>query len=122
MSRIIKFRAWNKEDNKMYYNAQNTYDWQNDGCPDTHFGEILNNNDYVAMQYTGLDDVNDTEVYEGDYILISNKTKVEVVFKNCAFRFRDINSIISEYDIYKYTDKLNYKVIGNIFEGIRTGK
>lgn len=62
--REIKFRAWNEVEKKMIY----------DGGDDTQATWILHNCDYKPfgiwelMQYTGLNDKNGKEIYEGDVI------------------------------------------------------
>lgn len=64
----IKFKAWNKEENKMYYNVQDTYDYRcnKKGCFEEHFGLVLDNDEYIVMQFINLEDKNKTEMYEGD--------------------------------------------------------
>ncbi len=56
--RKFKFRAWSKEDNKMYHNAERTYDFglNDSDIMEENFGEVLNNDNFIVMQYTGLKD------------------------------------------------------------------
>lgn len=56
--REIKFRAWDGEK------------FQTSNC---HFcGSKNYNSDYKVMQYTGLKDKNDKEIYEGDLLKITD--------------------------------------------------
>ena len=107
--REIKFRAWNECEKIMEYDIHLEYDRE---C--SCFGDFLNNNFYSVMQYTGLKDVNDVEIYEGDIFHLGDKNiKYVVEYVDCGLKGKQLgtNSYIG---LTYWKDKI--EIIGNIYE------
>ena len=127
MSREIKFRAWLKEEKKMV-NVE-TMDFTEKSIQYLEKSEIVNAyllrrvgfDDIELMQYIGLKDKNDKEIYEGDIVLVkpggtSTWYKTIVKFKEGAF----IASLIDGEDyIYIFNrgfDSNDFEIIGNVYK------
>lgn len=111
----IKFRAYNVRERKMLFNVEHTYDY---GCisgsvMEESFGVVLDDNDYIVMQYIGRLDKNDICIYEGDLIYNHLTKKVhEVKWDNDTSSFI---LVCGEYSIPFHVDGI-YEVVGNKYE------
>ena len=119
MQRTIKFRAWDKTLNKIH-------SWS---TIENHFTleELLDDNFFEAMQYTGLKDKNGNEIYDGDYIRYSTRTINGSIYTHVCRVFQHesgtwrIEGYHEDNHSYKtkgtvYAAHLICEVIGNIYE------
>ena len=121
----IKLRAWDKTLNKIHC-------WS---AIEDHFTfeELLDDNFFEAMQYTGLKDKNGTEIYDGDYIRYSTRTINGSIYTHVCRVFQHESGTwrIEGYheDNHSYETKgtvyaahLICEVIGNIYENPELAK
>lgn len=92
------------------------------------FGDILDNDDFIVMQYTGMKDVNGKEIYEGDNIVVNHGEIIkEVIFGKLEYSTRchgydDIHHytgwlLEDEFGFRWPLDNANrYQIIGNVCE------
>jgi uncharacterized phage protein (TIGR01671 family) len=120
--REIKFRAWDKKNNRMVYDITLTTQDASAHPVNGNWDDIIQLDDYehktIIMQYTGLHDKNGKEIYEGDILkdalqTASGKLLNRVVeFRDGCFGFDGGGGLFytSEGECSKG------EVIGNIFE------
>lgn len=118
MMREIKFRAWFKNENEIKKVAiNNIYEGNR-----THLHlSPMPLSDYrpiELMQYTGLKDKNDQEIYEGDILKEYYEGEPDILvvsFEDGCFMVRQINTPNADYTL-NGCDLGNTLVIGNIYE------
>jgi len=112
--REIKFRAWDFERKEMFIPDEFIFDFNINSLYQIDRMAI----DSLLMQYTGLKDKNDKEIYEGDILRNDNYPNcldAEVLWYEDAFRIRGLST---EADIEEYLSEVNKAsiIIGNIYE------
>ena len=128
MNPRFKFRAWNKEEKQMYYDAENTYDYMT-GNPmifAESFSCLLTNDEWIIEQCTGVKDKNGNLIYEGDIVKCGNATGIVCFgfYRRADEHFPD--SIYGYYIEWKQSDfrqdfgywatEERIEIIGNIHE------
>lgn len=119
--REIKFRAYDKLLNKMIYNLKYHRDYK------VNSEEEL----FIVMQFTGLKDKQDKEIYEGDIVKMAeglseawniyNHNRIFLIkFQEGTFGFDNIDRYNEiEFDsIFGFDIESDCEVIGNIYENL----
>lgn len=126
----FRFRVWNNRDwddeyGQAYYDAEKTYDYLQGKprVPASSFGDLLDDDQWIVEQCTGLKDKNGRLIYEGDIILKIDKNGLGLPrYRNCRVFWYEkwlawaIETVYGDvYMLHEY-DYTQYEVIGNIHE------
>lgn len=128
MNRIIKFRAWARDDNpfKKGLMSYNVYPMLNNEIYID--GDIYYVDKFIElMQFTGLHDKNGKEIYEGDILQSYIHPEIELLHKiEWSEKFngwfaKNLNNKGKDYktgdiQLWVYIQHNLFEVIGNIYE------
>ncbi len=118
--REIKFRAWDTEREVMATVTHIGLDDYEVSMKDEECIRWRAPYPYVCrlMQYTGLEDVNGVEIYEGDIVkIVFNDFTESENFIGVIKYYEGMFSVDNGNESYKLFDELNMnEVIGNIYE------
>lgn len=111
-----RYRVWDKEEKKMIYDAEHTYD--NYPVNISSFGAILDLPDlYAVMQYTGIKDIHSNRVFEGDIVRFSTSSGEDYIGEVKYFEDSASFFIRAERHYLEYLDDVYaLKVLGNIYQ------
>ncbi|KHO63375.1 phage uncharacterized protein TIGR01671 [Thermoanaerobacter sp. YS13] len=119
--REIKFRAWHKERKEMYYQdkpiqADFIFMGNTLAVDCKQIKEFIPYEKVVLMQYTGLKDKNNKEIYEGDIVRYFDGMTGGIYFDEefAAFRIEWLKC--DKYSNIEEIIAKNCEVVGNIFQ------
>ncbi len=120
MQREIKFRAWDNFFKQMYYfDFENNIEVRSGHLWIVHEEGVISSKSpsIKIMQYTGLKDMNDKEIYEGDLVQVLDYASWEGLYK-VVWDEESLMYVLE--DAYGDKEKMcefeHYLVWGNIYE------
>ena len=125
--REYKFRVWDTENKEMLkvqeLDFEDTFYGGRLSIRTDQYNDYFDIEDMILMQYTGLKDKKQKEIYEGDIIFIKGETKLldikgKVEYSNILAQFIITNtgSIVNEAEPLGDYEEEDIEVIGNIYD------
>ena len=115
-----KFRVWDKKYKRFLDGGEVIFDLYNNNTCEIVINELGYDNtidrqsDFIVMQYTGINDKNGKEIYEGDIIKNNPDGDISVVyFDEEELQFCTKNNIYCQCPLFTFYD---FEIIGNVYE------
>ena len=116
---IPKFRAWTEEGKVMYYDV---YPFKDDtlllSYDEISFDEVPAS-DFILMQSTGLFDMYDKEIFEGDVLKMSDSELAKVVWNKelACWEAEFLSEIVDLSEVADVkSNRSDCEIVGNICE------
>lgn len=116
---IPKFRAWTEEGKVMYYDV---YPFKDDtlllSYDEISFDEVPAS-DFILMQSTGLFDMYDKEIFEGDVLKTSDGELAKVVWNKelACWEAEFLSEIVDLSEVADAkSNRSDCEIVGNIYE------
>ena len=114
MSRIIRFRAWDKTQETMIRSELVELGWSVE--------QLTTNNNFEIMQFTGLKDKNGKEIFEGDIVRCfgGENYLATIVWNHGGFEMKwhkeSIRTVEGMQEPLLTNITIDAEIIGNVFE------
>lgn len=116
MNREIKFRIWDIENKEMLkvqeLDFEPTFYGGRIAIRPDQYNDYFYTEDMILMQYTGLHDKNEKEIYEGDIVKYENMTG-KIMFFNGSFIMSNFEET-EEWELGVINEEL--EIMGNIYD------
>lgn len=116
MNREIKFRVWDIKNKEMLkvqeLDFEPTFYGGKIAIRLDQYNDYFDTEDMILMQYTGIDDKNGKEIYEGDIVKYENMTG-KIMFFNGSFIMSNFEET-EEWELGVINEEL--EIMGNIYD------